>query len=147
MNISKISFGNIVKVNAPILPAMEIVSIANGYTGIYDKRLQKQISSLFPDKQQDNVSIEVMDHKTSYLFSGKDEKEYKKLYHDKKRKINRIKDNKKQSYNIDFLTNQVELEYKKKVEELVKKNSNGIKEIEVETQNNAFSIKSINILS
>ena len=147
MNVSKISFGNIVKVNASIMPAMEIASIANGYSGFSDTNLKKQITALFPDKQKDMVSIEVIDHKTSYLFSGKEQKEYKKLCHKKNRRIKRENMSKNQSYNVDELIDQVRAKHKQDVMAFVQRNKGEMKEISVETQPNNCSLKAINVLA
>lgn len=147
MNVSKISFGNIVKVNASKLNSMDIVTIANGFTYGYSPKLIKQVKALFPDKGNDRVEIEMMDNKPTYLFSGKEQKEWQKLHHDKMRKLNRVRSTKEQSYNTDFLANQVELEYKKKIEEFVKKNAGAMKEIEVKLKSDNKTLDSINLLS
>ena len=73
MNINNISFGRIVKVNAPRYIASKIANIANSNSR---KQISKQIKSIFPDKNQHECKVKYYTdcNGETYLLSGPDSK-------------------------------------------------------------------------
>ncbi len=79
MNISPISFGKIIKVNAPYEIAKQIEDIANGNLS---KRsdLNKSVNNLFDDILKGKAHTFNMDRRTSYIFSGEAGNKYLEAY-------------------------------------------------------------------
>ena len=112
MQVNKISFGKIVKINAPYEIASQIQDIANGKASA-GAIVKRQVSDLFSDIRHGEAHTFSFDKRTSYIFSGSEGNKYWEI---------------RNNANDEFLKIRNQIPDKEKAEELIKKNRENLRE-------------------
>ena len=145
MNINNVSFGKIIKVNAPYASATEIALIANGHDAFVSDSLKKQVREIFPDKD-DKVFAYADVNRKAYLFSGEEGKDYERLCSKTADSVRKIRAHFGNTDYADYYSNKACDECDKEVEKIIK-GAKEIPEINVCTEKGSSEIKSINIIA
>ena len=87
MNINPISFGKTIKVNAPFHEAVRIANAANGFDTVKPE-IKEQVKSIIDDTKEGHAFAFSFNSckNISYIFSGKEGREYMDYYLDHARK-------------------------------------------------------------
>lgn len=112
MRVNQVSFGKVIKVNAPYEIASQIQNIANGKASA-GAIVKRQVSDLFSDIGHGEAHIFSFDKRTSYIFSGYEGNKYWELR-------NKAID--------EFLKIREQVSDKEKADELIKRNKENLRE-------------------
>ncbi|MBQ9245300.1 hypothetical protein IJ182_03425 [bacterium] len=141
MKVNNVSFGNIVKVNAPIGTAIQIADIVNGKETTKNKKLQNQLNTLFPEK---STSIYIVSPETSYLLDGKEGKQFDTLCSSVTKKLRTLYKKHSPKEYCEVHSEKIMTAYHKKADKIIN-SAQHVTDIDVKTDSRTGNISSINI--
>ena len=146
--MQKISFGNVIKVNAPLSTAKQIANIANSKTEPQNKA-EQQIKAIINDTQEGEAIAYSFSEEgeDAYIFSGKDAEEFSKNRNFVYEEMDRIHEYYGNDDDlIDIEVGRVGEEFLSNIKEIISSKSE-IPEISAQTYPNTDTISSIDIIA
>lgn len=144
MNVSPISFGRTVKVNAPLAVTKQAVELINNpQTKKGEAKVQQQLKTLFYDSDEGKAKA-VCVNGQSYILTGKDSQSLKALENARECQLYAAKKNYGESPMYDLVKDSEDDRYTDLVKLLVAETEEPV-ELNLEYQKRKHRIKSINI--
>ncbi len=146
--MQKISFGNVIKVNAPLATAKKVADTANSKTEPQNKA-EQQIKAIINDTQEgEAIAYSFSENgEDAYIFSGKDAEEFSKNRNFIYEEMDRIHEYYGNDDDlIDIEVERVGEEFLSNIKEIISSKSE-IPEISAQTNPNTDTISSIDIIA
>ncbi len=148
MNISPVSFGRTVKVNAPYHIAQQAANLVNDFNvSPEEKKVQKQLKSLFSDRSKDGEARVIsLDKNTSYILSGDESEKANTFRFEMEEAIEAAGEYYGSGKLLDISIETESERYEDLIKSLISKTEDGTI-LDIDYDENRQQIKSINLIS